>query len=76
VRGLRPQAADLRAGVGGKWRWCAGCGAAHGAVSLQKQKICEGCDLKGPGYGLASEGKRRWCAGCGAAVGAVSLQKQ
>jgi hypothetical protein len=41
-----------------------------------KKKMCEGCGLKAPGYGLASEGKRRWCAGCGAAEGAVSLKKQ
>jgi hypothetical protein len=27
--------------------------------------MCEGCGLKHPGYGLASEGKARWCAGCG-----------
>jgi hypothetical protein len=59
----------------GKKRWCAGCGAAEGAVRLLKQKMCEGCGLKQPNYGLASEGKKRWCAGCGAAEGAVSLQK-
>jgi hypothetical protein len=58
-------------------RWCAGCGAAEGAVSLrQKRKMCEGCGLKRPNYGLASEGKVRWCAGCGAAEGAVSLTKE
>jgi hypothetical protein len=37
-------------------------------------KMCEGCGLKRPEYGLASEGKKRWCAGCGAAEGAVSLK--
>jgi hypothetical protein len=38
--------------------------------------MCEGCGLKRPEYGLASEGKRRWWVGCGEAEGAVSLQKQ
>jgi hypothetical protein len=38
--------------------------------------MCEGCGLKQPVYGLASEGKARWCAGCGAAEGAVSLLKR
>ena len=37
--------------------------------------MCEGCCLKVPKYGLASEGKARWCAGCGKAEGAVSLHK-
>jgi hypothetical protein len=60
----------------GKKRWCASCGAAEGAVPLQKQKMCEGCGLKQSNYGLASEGKRRWCAECGAAEGAVLLQKR
>jgi hypothetical protein len=36
-------------------------------------KMCEGCKLKVPFYGLASEGKARWCAGCGEAAGAVSI---
>ena len=39
-------------------------------LHLRKQKMCEGCGLKCPGYGLASERKARWCAGCGAAGGA------
>ena len=44
-------------------------------MSLQKQKMCEGCGLKQPTDRLASEGKR-WCAGCGVVEeGAVSLQK-
>jgi hypothetical protein len=38
------------------------------------RKMCEGCGLKQPGYGLASEGKKRWCAGCGAVEGAVPLR--
>jgi hypothetical protein len=38
--------------------------------------MCEGCGLKRPTYGLASEGKRRWCLGCGKAKGAVSLQRK
>jgi hypothetical protein len=38
--------------------------------------MCEGCGLKRPEYGLASEGKARWCAGCGAVEGAVLLQKR
>jgi hypothetical protein len=56
----------------------AGCGRLlEGAVSLERQKkMCEGCGLKAPGYGLASEGNRRWCAGCGAVEGAVRLQKR
>ena len=41
---------------------------------MGKRKKCEGCGLKEPGYGLASEGKRRWCAGCGAAEGAVDVR--
>ena len=72
-------------------RWCASCGARHGAVNLHqpvvrakavgavpvhKQQMCEGCGLKWPNHGLASEGKKRWCASCGEAKGAVSLQKQ
>jgi len=36
--------------------------------------MCEGCGLKVPTYGLASEGKARWCAGCGAAEGAVDVR--
>ena len=48
----------------GKKRWCAGCGAVEGAVSLRKRDMCEGCGLKVPNYGLASEGKARWCV-CG-----------
>ena len=59
----------------GKKRWCAGCGAAEGAVLIRKRK-CEGCGLKQPNYGLASEGKARWCMGCGAAEGAVLIAKQ
>ena len=37
---------------------------------------CEGCGLKQPSYGLASEGKARWCAGCGKAEGAVYLPQK
>ena len=43
---------------------------------MRKRKMCEGCGLKHPTYGLASEGKAWWCAGCGKAEGAVRLQKQ
>ena len=45
-------------------------------MTLQKQKMCEGCGLKQPSYGLASEGKVRWCLGCGVAEGAVLVRKQ
>jgi hypothetical protein len=68
-RGLKEPTYGLAAE--GKKRWCAGCGAAKGAVSLKKQQMCEGCGLKRAGYGLAAEGKVRWCAGCGVAAGAV-----
>ena len=37
--------------------------------AIHKRKMCEGCGLNVPYYGLASEGKARWCAGCGAAKG-------
>jgi hypothetical protein len=40
------------------------------APRSQKRQMCEGCGLKHPSYGLASEGKKRWCAGCRAAEGA------
>ena len=57
-----------RAGYGlpdeGRRRWCAGCAAAHGAVSLQKRKMCEGCGLKQANFGLPADGRRRWCARC------------
>ena len=33
-------------------------------MTLQTQKVCEGCGLKQPSYGLVSKGKARWCAGC------------
>ena len=40
-------------------------------------RMCEGCGLKRPTYGLPAEGRQRWCAGCAAAHGgAVSLQQQ
>ena len=46
---------------------------------MGKRKMCEGCGLKQPFYGLirragvgGSQGTAR-CAGCGAAEGAVSL---
>ena len=50
----------------------AGCAAAEGsgAVSLQQQKMCEGCGEKRAAYGLSDEGrqsgmkKQQWCAGC------------
>ena len=61
------------------WRFVQAVAAASlpGVPRPQKQRMCEGCGLKGSSYGLASEDKRRWCAGCGAAVeGAVSLKKQ
>jgi hypothetical protein len=48
---------------------------AKGAVPKQRHKMCEGCRLKQPTFGLASEGKSRWCAGCGP-EGAVSMKKQ
>jgi hypothetical protein len=60
----------------GKLRWCAGCGAAEGAVYLKKRQMCEGCGLKRPTHRLASEGKVRWCAGCGEPEGAVLLNKR
>ena len=28
------------------------------------RKMCEGCGLKQPSYGLPAEGRKRWCAGC------------
>ena len=45
---------------------------------LHQQKMCEGCGLKRPTYGLPAERKMRWCAGCAAAEGrgAVSLQQK
>ena len=41
-------------------------------------KMCEGCGLKVPSYGLPAEGRKRWCAGCAAAEGsgAVSLKQE
>jgi hypothetical protein len=42
---------------------------------LLGKRMCEGCGLKRPSTGLASEGKARWCAGCEAAEGAVRLLK-
>ena len=43
-------------------------------MSLQKQKMCEGCGLPVPHFGLASEGKRRWCSGCAKGhAGAVNI---
>ena len=40
-----------------------------------QRKMCEGCGLKTPSYGLPAEGRKRWCAGRAAAEGrgAVSL---
>jgi hypothetical protein len=73
----------------GKKRWCSGCGeikSEEGALQKlceeerknavrERKNMCEGCGLKQPNYGLASEGKRRWCTGCGRAEGAVLIQK-
>jgi LSD1 subclass zinc finger protein len=28
------------------------------------KKMCEGCQLKAPSFGLPAEGKKRWCGGC------------
>jgi hypothetical protein len=39
-------------------------------------KMCEGCGLKQPGYGLPLDGKKRWCGSCAQAEGAVLLQKR
>jgi hypothetical protein len=48
----------------GKKRWCGGCAKGHvGAVNVAA-KMCEGCGLKQPNFGLPVEGKKRWCAGC------------
>ena len=33
------------------------------------QKMCEGCGLKQPAYGLPADGHKRLCAGCAAAHG-------
>jgi hypothetical protein len=72
VRGLRPQAAKHRAGVGGQGAVVRGVwGGGGGGVPLKNRQMCEGCGLKQSKYGLASEGKTWWCAGCGAAKGAV-----
>jgi hypothetical protein len=49
-----------------KKRWCAGCGAAKGAVPVYK-KMCESCGLKQPNYGLAVDRVKRWCSTCGGA---------
>ena len=38
-------------------------------MSLRQQKMCEGCGLKRPHYGLPAERRVRWCAGCAAAEG-------
>ena len=41
-------------------------------------KMCEGCGIKVPNYGLSGERRKRWCAGCAAAKGngSVRLDKQ
>ena len=39
-------------------------------------KMCEGCGLKQPGFGLLLDGKKRWCGRCAQAEGAVLLQKR
>ena len=70
-------------------RWCGGCAKAadgRGAAKdvrgsgserfARQRKMCEGCGLKQPTFGLPAEGRKaRWCAGCAAAEGkgAVSL---
>ena len=45
---------------------------------MSLQKMCEGCGLKHPSYGLPAERRARWCAGCATAEGngAVLLQQQ
>ena len=47
-------------------------------MSLRQQKMCEGCGLKRPHYGLPAERRVRWGAGCAAAEGrgAVSLDQK
>ena len=49
-----------------KRRWCAGCGKAHNAICLKRQKMCEAC-----GVNPTTQSKRvhglltRWCNSCG-----------
>ena len=39
--------------------------------------MCEGCQLKQPNFGLATEGQKRWCSGCAKAhAGAEDLTKK
>ena len=33
-------------------------------MRLQQRKMCEGCGLKVPSYGLPAERRTRWCGGC------------
>ena len=50
------------------WRRGAVNGAAKGAGSLLKRKMCEGCKSKHPSFGIKGDGpddgKIRWCLGC------------
>ena len=32
--------------------------------NVKKRRLCEGCQLKMPSFGLPAEGKERWCSGC------------
>ena len=47
-------------------------------MCLLQPKMCEGCGLKVPSYGLPRERRKRWCAGYAAAEGSgtVSLAQQ
>ena len=33
-------------------------------MRLQQRKMCEGCGIKQPHFGLPAEGRKRWCGGC------------
>ena len=46
---------------------------ARGAVNVSN-KMCEGCQLKRPTYGLPAERKKRWCGVCAKGrVGVVNV---
>ena len=42
-------------------------------LAMRKEKMCEGCGAKQPGFGTPTERQKRWCGGCGKAHGAISL---
>ena len=53
------------------------CHTAGIPKAKRKRKMCEGCGLKQPNYGLPAERRRRWCSGCAKGqAGAVLLQQQ